>query len=180
MGSHDAAPVSASSSASSGSSAAADAAGWRRSAARKGGATEDPGASRALRLLREAGLILGALVVLALAAFLVTYHRADPGFSHVSAATVVHNAGGRMGAWIADLLLLVFGLSAWIWVTAGAAWVVRGFRRLHAPYADEGLPDWAQALGLVLLIASATALEALRLQGLASVLPGPRAGSSAA
>jgi hypothetical protein len=81
-----------------------------------------------------------------------------------------------VGAWIADLLLLVFGLSAWLWVAAGVAWVVRGFRRLHAPYTDHGLPDWAQALGLVLLIATSTALEALRLQGLASVLPGASGG----
>ena len=132
--------------------------------------------ARAARLLAEAGLIVGALAVLALAAFLATYHRADPGFSHVSAATVVHNAGGRVGAWIADLLLLIFGLSAWIWVAAGVAWVVRGFRRLHAPYADHGLPDWAQALGLLLLIVASTGLEALRLQGLANVLPGASGG----
>ncbi|MFN9807597.1 MAG: DNA translocase FtsK, partial [Betaproteobacteria bacterium] len=44
------------------------------------------------------------------------------------------------------------------------------------PYADRGLPDWAQALGLLLLIGAATALEALRLQGLASVLPGASGG----
>jgi S-DNA-T family DNA segregation ATPase FtsK/SpoIIIE len=140
------------------------------------GAAADVQSSRALRLITEAVLIVGALAVLALAAFLFTYNRADPGFSHVSAAATIHNAGGRIGAWLADLLKLIFGLSAWIWVAAGAAWVVRGFRRLHAPYADRGLPDWAQALGLLLLIGAATALEALRLQGLASVLPGASGG----
>lgn len=140
------------------------------------GAAADVQSSRALRLMTEAALIVGALAVLALAAFLFTYNRADPGFSHVSAAATIHNAGGRIGAWLADLLKLIFGLSAWIWVAAGAAWVVRGFRRLHAPYADRGLPDWAQALGLLLLIGAATALEALRLQGLASVLPGASGG----
>ena len=145
-------------------------------AGRTRGAAADVQSSRALRLITEAVLIVGALAVLALAAFLFTYNRADPGFSHVSAAATIHNAGGRIGAWLADLLKLIFGLSAWIWVAAGAAWVVRGFRRLHAPYADRGLPDWAQALGLLLLIGAATALEALRLQGLASVLPGASGG----
>ena len=145
-------------------------------AGRTRGAAADVQSSRALRLITEAALIVGALAVLALAAFLFTYNRADPGFSHVSAAATIHNAGGRIGAWLADLLKLIFGLSAWIWVAAGAAWVVRGFRRLHAPYADRGLPDWAQALGLLLLIGAATALEALRLQGLASVLPGASGG----
>lgn len=145
-------------------------------AGRARGAAADAPVSRAVRLVVEAGLIVGALAVLALAAFLFTYNRADPGFSHVSAAATIHNAGGRIGAWLADLLLLIFGLSAWIWVAAGAAWVVRGFRRLHAPYADRGLPDWVQALGLLLLIGAATALEALRLQGLASMLPGASGG----
>ena len=145
-------------------------------AGRTRGAAADVQSSRALRLITEAVLIVGALAVLALAAFLFTYNRADPGFSHVSAAATIHNAGGRIGAWLADLLKLIFGLSAWIWVAAGAAWVVRGFRRLHAPYADRGLPDWAQALGLLLLIGAATALEALRLQELASVLPGASGG----
>jgi len=145
-------------------------------AGRARGAAADAPVSRAVRLVVEAGLIVGALAVLALAAFLFTYNRADPAFSHVSAAATIHNAGGRIGAWLADLLLLIFGLSAWIWVAAGAAWVVRGFRRLHAPYADRGLPDWVQALGLLLLIGAATALEALRLQGLASMLPGASGG----
>jgi S-DNA-T family DNA segregation ATPase FtsK/SpoIIIE len=145
-------------------------------AGRTRGAAADAPVSRALRLITEAALIVGALAVLALAAFLFTYNRADPGFSHVSSAATIHNAGGRIGAWLADLLKLIFGLSAWIWVAAGAAWVVRGFRRLHAPYADRGLPDWAQGLGLLLLIGAATALESLRLQGLASVLPGASGG----
>lgn len=132
--------------------------------------------ARALRLLTEALLIVGALAVAALTACLASYARSDPGFSHVSAATAVHNIGGRAGAWIADLLLLVFGASAWIWVAAGLAWVIRGFQRLLAPYAERGLPDWVQGCGLVLLLAAATALEALRLQGLGVALPGAAGG----
>jgi S-DNA-T family DNA segregation ATPase FtsK/SpoIIIE len=134
-----------------------------RARGRGAAAAERTGAgARAARLLAEAALIIGGLAVLALATFLVTYHRGDPGFSHVSAAASIHNAGGRVGAWIADLLLLIFGVSAWIWVAAGLAWIVRGFRRLHAPYADQGLPDWAQALGLALLIAASCTLGGLR------------------
>jgi S-DNA-T family DNA segregation ATPase FtsK/SpoIIIE len=131
---------------------------------------------RALRLVREALLVLAALAVLALAAFLLTYTRTDPGFSHAAAAVSTGNAGGRVGAWIADLLYLVFGVSAWWWVAAAVAWVVRSFRRLHAPYADEGLPDWLQALGLVVLVLASTVLEALRLQGLGMALPGAAGG----
>jgi hypothetical protein len=66
---------------------------------------------------------------------------------------------------------LVFG-SVGVDLGGGAvAWVMRGFRRLHAPYADRGLPDWVQGLGWVLLILSHRARGAAA-AGLASVLPG--------
>jgi S-DNA-T family DNA segregation ATPase FtsK/SpoIIIE len=137
---------------------------------------EPPAPSRVARLLAEAACIVGAVVVLALAAFLVTYQRGDPGFSHAVTSGTVGNAGGRVGAWIADVLLYVFGFSAWIWVAAGAAWVIRGFRRLHAPYNEEGLPDWAQAIGLVVLLLAASGLESLRMRGLVTVLPDAAGG----
>jgi S-DNA-T family DNA segregation ATPase FtsK/SpoIIIE len=132
---------------------------------------DPPPSSRVVRLFAEAGYIIGAVAVLALAAFLFTYNRADPGFSHAVNVAPIGNAGGRVGAWIADLLLYLFGFSAWLWVAAGAAWVLRGFRRLHAPYVDKGLPDWVQALGLLVLLLAATGLEALRMRALGTILP---------
>ncbi len=136
-----------------------------------------PAPSRLSRLLREAACIVGAVAVIALATFLFSYDRADPGFTHVSStAGAVHNAGGLVGAWSADIMLLLFGLCAWWWVIGGGAWVVRGLRRLHAPYADEGLPDWAQALGFALLLLASAALEYLRLRGLNAALPGAPGG----
>ncbi|HTT10492.1 MAG TPA: DNA translocase FtsK 4TM domain-containing protein [Burkholderiaceae bacterium] len=132
--------------------------------------------SRVTRLLSEAACIIGALLVLALAAFLFTYNRADPGFSHAVTAAPIGNAGGRIGAWIADVLLYLFGFSAWIWVAAGAAWVIRGLRRLHAPYADQGLPDWVQAIGLVVMLVAAAGLEFLRMRGLSALLPDTAGG----
>jgi S-DNA-T family DNA segregation ATPase FtsK/SpoIIIE len=136
----------------------------------------DAAPSRLSRLVREAACIVGALLVVALAAFLATFDRADPGFSHASTPGEIHNAGNIVGAWIADALLFLFGFSAWWLVAAGAAWVVRGFRRLHAPYENEGLPDWVQGLGLLLLLLAAAALEALRLTSLSPALPGAAGG----
>jgi DNA segregation ATPase FtsK/SpoIIIE, S-DNA-T family len=135
-----------------------------------------PAPSRVARLFAEAACIIGALLVIALAAFLFTYNRADPGFSHAVTAGSIGNAGGRVGAWIADVLLYLFGFSAWLWVAAGAAWVARGFRRLHAPYEDEGLPDWVQAIGLLVLMLAATGLESLRMRGFAMSLPDAAGG----
>ncbi|MCS6945846.1 MAG: DNA translocase FtsK 4TM domain-containing protein [Sutterellaceae bacterium] len=132
--------------------------------------------SRLRRLLLEAVYFLGALAVLALATFLATFDRNDPGFSHAVSGGAIRNAGGPLGAWIADVLLLLFGWSAWLWVIAAAAWVARGLRRLHAPYADHGLPDWVQAVGLLLLIVSTSGIEALRLQSISAALPGAAGG----
>lgn len=148
-----------------------------RAAARGRRTTEPAEASpRVARLVAEAGWIVGAVAVIALAAILATYDRADPGFSHAATGATVHNIGGRVGAWLADVLLLVFGFSAWLLVAAGCAWVVRGFRRLHAPYANQGLPDWLQAIGLVALMIGATGVEHLRLHTVSRWLPDDRGG----
>ena len=56
----------------------------------------------------------------ALALFLVMalwgFQRTDPGWSHAIGNGSPQNPAGRAGAWVADLLLYVFGLSAWWWV----------------------------------------------------------------
>ncbi|HZM35398.1 MAG TPA: DNA translocase FtsK 4TM domain-containing protein [Burkholderiales bacterium] len=118
-----------------------------------------------------AGLVREAkwLGVLALAAYLllvfVTYHRADPGWSHSGAGEAVRNAGGAVGAWIADLALYLFGLSAYWWLALCVYVVVWGYRRL-----EPGRLGLAIAGFACLLVASA-ALERLRLYSLGTVLP---------
>ena len=141
----------------------------RRRGGRGQAATPEP--SRHGRLLAEARWIVGALAVAALASVLATYTRSDPGFTHTATAQAVANLGGRIGAWVADVAHMVLGYSSWLVVLAGAAWVVRGFRRLHAPYVPHGLPDWVQALGFLVLLVGCAGLEGLRLQWLAGGLP---------
>ena len=43
----------------------------------------------------------------------------------------VHNLGGRVGAWIADLMLYLFGVSAYLWAAFMLLRVVSGYRLLH-------------------------------------------------
>jgi S-DNA-T family DNA segregation ATPase FtsK/SpoIIIE len=160
----------------------------RTSAGHAGGAAADgvwirsrgqaapAGNGRAARLLAEARWIVGALAALALLAVLATYSRADPAFTHAVAAAGVSNIGGRVGAWVADLALLLFGCSAYVLVLGLAVWVARGFRSLHrssglADPLNDDLPGWAHALGFVLLFAGALGLEALRLYTLKVALP---------
>ena len=135
------------------------------------GQATTPVPSRHGRLLAEARWILGALAVVALASVLATYTRSDPGFSHSATGAAVANLGGRIGAWVADVAHMLLGYSSWLVVIAGAAWALRGFRRLHAPYGQQGLPDWVQAIGFAVLLVGCTGLEALRLQWFAGELP---------
>lgn len=64
--------------------------------------------------LWEGGLILILCASVFLLLSLGSYHRGDPGWSHLINATHVQNAGGRVGAWIADLFLYLFGYLAYL------------------------------------------------------------------
>src|SRR5512134_1969739 len=138
---------------------------WVRS---RGTVAEAPGNGRLTRLLGEARWIVGALLALALFAMLITYSKADPSFTHAVSSANVSNLGGRVGAWVADIALLLFGISAYLLVFGLVVWVARGFRALHRSVAgadplNDELPGWAHALGFVLLLAGALGLESLRL-----------------
>ena len=122
-------------------------------------------------LLREAKW----LVLVALAVYLVlifaTFNRADPGWSHSATDAVAHNAGGLVGAWIADVLLYLFGVSAYWWVALCAYIVVWGYRRLDGTALIDRRPLALAFTGFVLLLVSSAALERLRLHSLAVALP---------
>jgi len=64
--------------------------------------------------LREGALILLCSVAIYLFIALFTYHPQDNAWSHAGMANEVFNAGGRTGAWSADLLLSLFGYSAYL------------------------------------------------------------------
>lgn len=136
---------------------------------------------RLARLLAESRWIIGAVAAVALLLVLLSYSRADPGFTHATAAGPVANLGGRLGAWVADVVLLLFGVAAYFIALAWLVTVLRGFRRLHRaaagadPLSDD-LPAWVHGVGFLLLIAGATGLEALRLASLKVALPGQPGG----
>lgn len=45
---------------------------------------------------------------------LITYHPDDPAWSHSVAADTIHNSAGVWGAWIADILLFIFGYPGYL------------------------------------------------------------------
>ncbi len=122
-------------------------------------------------LLREAKW----LVLIALAAYLLlillTFDKSDPGWSHSATAAATQNAGGRAGAWLADLLLFLFGVSAYWWAALCLYIVVWGYRRLDGTTLIDHRPLVVAFGGFALLIVASGGLEALRLHSLLAQLP---------
>ncbi len=138
-------------------------------------------------LLREARWILFAALAAWLALVLATWHPADPGWSHSTTNGMLHNRGGTLGAYLADILLYLFGFSAWWWVILLLHRVYAGYRRLavHLRVSTtkkepEILPrvHWEQGVGFGLLLIGSVGLEALRLYSWGTHLPGAADGAS--
>ncbi len=115
------------------------------------------------------------LALIALASFiglaLWGFNRADPGWSHAVSATTLRNPAGRGGAWLADLLLYVFGLSAWWWVVLLLAMVWWGYRRLDGLRPVDRRPLYIALAGFLMLIVASSGLEALRFYSHTAQLP---------
>jgi S-DNA-T family DNA segregation ATPase FtsK/SpoIIIE len=175
-----------------------------RTAAGSPGARRPPAAAlalpeRAVQLMHEARWMLSLALALFLLLILFTYDRADPGWSHAVAGRVVQNAGGRVGAWVADLLLYLFGLSAYLLVALLGLRVWRGYSSLRGagsgpravpapasgrrslrltPAAAQTAPPpppsrlaWESWLGFAMLLLGCAALESARLHSLGAALP---------
>ena len=122
-------------------------------------------------LLREAKwLVLVALAVYLLLIF-ATFHKGDPGWSHSATGAATRNAGGVVGAWLSDVLLYLFGVSAYWWVALCAYIVVWGYRRLDGSSLIDRRPLGAALGGFAILLVSSAALERLRLYTIGAELP---------
>ena len=122
-------------------------------------------------LLRESWwlLLIGAALYLVL--ILGTYSKADPGWSHQVSGSQVVNAGGKAGAWVADVALYVFGLSAWWWVLFLVGAVVWGYRRIEVVAESDRRSIAVACIGFLVLITASSAFESLRLYSLKAQLP---------
>ncbi|MCA0395214.1 MAG: DNA translocase FtsK 4TM domain-containing protein [Proteobacteria bacterium] len=122
---------------------------------------------RRQRLLRDIALILIAPLLLYLWICLFTYSPDDPGWSTSSGTGVtgeLGNAGGLIGAWVADVLLGLTGYVAYLLplVLGAVAWIA-----LFGMDSDgDGRVDFGPALrlmGIVGFLVSATGLLYLRM-----------------
>jgi S-DNA-T family DNA segregation ATPase FtsK/SpoIIIE len=126
---------------------------------------------RMARLLRESWWLLVVACFLYLALTLVTYTKTDPAWSTTGTGAPIVNRGGVAGAWLSDLLLYLFGLSAWWWVIGGLVLVVVGYRRVIRPDHASDHPLAVACAGFGIALLSSASLEAIRLWRLPVALP---------
>ena len=122
-------------------------------------------------LLRESWWLAIVVLALYLALILFTFDKADPGWSHSSTVEHIRNSGGRIGAWLSDILLFVFGFSAWWWVVL-CAFVVRwSFRRIENVTAADRRSYAVAGIGFAILLVASASMEALRFYTIKATLP---------
>ncbi|WP_454734959.1 DNA translocase FtsK [Cupriavidus necator] len=136
----------------------------------------DPSAlpSRIGKLLGEVRWFLLLAVTLGFLCVLASYSKTDPGWSHANQVADIHNLGGRVGAWVADVLFFIFGFSAyWLAVLlVRRCW--RGWRMLtaelpeHEDHRQGVAVSW---IGFGLTLFSSMGLEAIRMYPLRAALP---------
>jgi len=120
------------------------------------------------------------ILVLSLSLFvllaLFTYHHADPGWLGSSASVqkaIIMNAGGWVGAYAADLLLLLLGYVAYIlpFVLTYITWQKVYQRHREEQETELASDGTIQIVGLILLMLGACGLASFEFSGSSQVLP---------
>jgi len=134
-------------------------------------APAQPLPERIAALVHEARWLLVTAVGLYLALILIGFDKADPGWSQAADVERVANPGGRFGAWFADLMLYLFGLSAWWWVGLLFMMVALGYHRINHFFGEDRRPLYIALGGFLIFLIASCGLEALRFWSLKAALP---------
>ena len=121
--------------------------------------------------LKEGALILSLAVSGYFLIALLSYHDSDPGWSHTAREITVLNAGGRAGAWFADVFLYTFGYLAYIFplMCALIAWL--SLREVNSKQ-ERSMPLLSlRMMGFLLIMMAATALVSIHLPQVHAHLP---------
>src|SRR5690606_34545508 len=122
-------------------------------------------------LLQEARWLILGVMSLYVGLVLVGYSEADPGWSHAADVARVANPGGRFGAWLADLLLYLFGVSSWWWVVFLGYSLLWGFRRLKNRLELDRRSFIFVMIGFLVVLLTSSALEFLRFHSHGAAVP---------
>jgi S-DNA-T family DNA segregation ATPase FtsK/SpoIIIE len=132
---------------------------------------ENPLPPKIALLLRESYWLALVALAMYLALILLTFDKSDPGWSHSANIEHIKNAGGRYGAWLADTLLYVFGLSAWWWAVLCVFAVRWSFRRIEHIAPSDRRSYIVAGIGFVILVLASSSLESMRFHSLKITLP---------
>ena len=111
-------------------------------------------------LAKEAWWLFFAAIGIYLVLILASYYHDDPSWTHsASENAIVHNAGGTLGALLSDMLLYVFGFSAWWFAVFAfyAIWLV--YLRLDVVAQGRKPLLFLNFFGFGLLLLSSSCLE---------------------
>ncbi|MEJ7807697.1 MAG: DNA translocase FtsK 4TM domain-containing protein, partial [Telluria sp.] len=129
---------------------------------------------RRQRLMRDIALILIAPLLLYLMASLVWFSPQDPGWSHSGSVTApLHNIGGQVGAWLADVLIYLCGYVAFLLplMLGVVAWIAL-FGMDSDGDGDADLGPALRLVGIVGFLVSAAGLLHLRVSAAADFSAG--------
>ena len=122
-------------------------------------------------LVHEARWLLVMVCGIYLAIVLWGFNPADPGWSHAVTVDRVINPGGRIGAWLADLLLYLLGLSAW-WLAALPFFLLAwGYHRVSRLFDGDRRSLFISTIGFGVLLLASSGLEAMRFWSVKLALP---------
>jgi S-DNA-T family DNA segregation ATPase FtsK/SpoIIIE len=129
------------------------------------------------KAFREAGFLLLSAVGLYFLIALLTFDMGDPGWTHTGNSASLSNGAGRIGAWLADVSLSMFGVTAYAVPVALAA---LGYALFHAPRGKQPLPPSLVAVrgfGALAAVLATAGLVHLLLPDLPVTLPESGGGS---
>lgn len=117
------------------------------------------------RSIRESALwMLGALAFILWLA-LITHHADDPGIAQINNADEIHNAIGRVGAFAADILFSLFGISAYLFVAMIFYYGWLQYLGLKNIDSTARADLFLRISGFLLLLISTSALATLNFSG---------------
>ncbi|MGH8727032.1 MAG: DNA translocase FtsK [Burkholderiales bacterium] len=134
-------------------------------------AAPNPLPPRVAALLRESWWLVLVAGAIYLSLVLATYDKSDPGWSHSNTSLEIQNAGGPFGSWLADVLLYLFGASAYWWVVFCLLAIFWAYRRIEHPGTGDRRPLYLAIIGFLALLMASSALESLRMNELSLALP---------
>lgn len=109
----------------------------------------------------EAGLLISGALAIFIFLSLVSFNPADPSWSQTGYEGSIHNAGGAVGAWMADVLLFAFGFVAYLipFGFVGLGYLL--FRKTYHLLEMDYLAVSLRMIGAMLALIGASALSSI-------------------